>query len=155
MESMAVKEKEKVYEAGVHYVPTLEPSDAEKKLAEIKDVVSSQGTVLGEEAVQKQDLAYTIRHKVRRQTGTYDRYNESYFGSVKFLTSQEVVRNLQERLHGDEQVLRFLIVETVKDSTRIGPVLPDEEEKEEEKKEGKGKGANDTKEAKSTQGDEA
>ena len=127
---MAVREK--VYEVSVHYVPTLKEPEVGKKTEELKKAIMSTGEVLGEEPAQKVDLAYTIRHKTRRASGTYDRYSESYFGSVKFRSPQALVRTLHETLQGDDQVIRFLILETVSGDTRIGPVLPGEKEKKDE-----------------------
>ena len=140
---MAVKKKEKTYEISVHYVPTLEESEAGEKLTSLKKTIESDGEVIGEEPVQKMNLAYTIRHKTRKGDGTYDRHDESYFGSVKFRSPQELIVTLQADLQGDDQVIRFLTLETVGDNTRIGPVLPGENKEDDsedaDKKKGKKK----------------
>ncbi|MDE0243630.1 MAG: 30S ribosomal protein S6 [Candidatus Kaiserbacteria bacterium] len=154
---MAVKEKEKIYEVSVHYVPALEDAEIAKKIADLKETISASGTVLGEDPMQKISLAYTIRHKVRQSDGVYDRYDESHFGSVKFRSPQSLVRDIHTLLQGDGQVIRFIVLETADGDTRIGPVLPGEEKEEEgaekEEKEGEKK-ADDKKKAKKSDGDE-
>ena len=131
---MATKKTNKVYEVSFHLLPTV-GKQLEKKFEEIKNNITAKGgEVLESVAPEQVDLAYTIRHSVRKQDGSYSRYDEAYFGSVKFKASQESVRNVRQEFQADNDILRFLIVETVEGNTRIGPKLPgvEDEPKEED-----------------------
>ena len=129
--SMGNKSTEKVYEVSFHLVPTIDDDGVLKAFDRVKGAVSEKGKVLGEEHPVLRDLAYTIRHTVRRRDGSYDRYDEAYFGSVKFSSPRDGVRQVEQSLLGDDEVLRFLVLETSAEDTRIGEVLPGTEEKEE------------------------
>ena len=83
--------------------------------------------MLGEEEPTRRNLAYTIRHTVRQSDGSYNRYDEAYFGSVKFRALRRGVKQIEDSLLGDAEVLRFLLLETVAEDTRVGEVLPDVE----------------------------
>lgn len=133
--SMGNKSTERVYEVSFHLVPTLDEDGVSGVFARVKKVVSEAGKVLGEVSPVLRDLAYTIRHTVRQRDGTYNRYDEAYFGSVKFSSSQGAVKQVEQSLLSDEEVLRFLLLETSADDTRVGEVLPDDEE-EKDKEEG-------------------
>ena len=134
--SMGNKSTEKVYEVSFHLMPTMDADGVLKAFEQVKKVVSDNGKVLSEEQPVLRDLAYMIRHTVRRRDGSYDRYTEAYFGSVKFSSSRDGVKHVEQALSDDDTVLRFLILETSAEDTRIGEVLPGDEK--EEKKENKG-----------------
>ena len=138
--SMAIKNEEKIYEVSFHLVPTIDADALPAVFERVKGVVSGQGEVLGEEEPTRRELAYTIRHTVRQSDGSYNRYDEAYFGSVKFRALRGGVKQIEDALSGDGEVLRFLLLETVADDTRVGEVLPDAEP-EDEVKEGDAQGA--------------
>ena len=120
---MATKKTKKVYEVSFHLIPTI-ADNAGKKFQEIKGVISGSGEILSEEAPEYIALAYTIRHAVRKQDGSYSRYNEAFFGSIKFRAGNEFAEELRGVLQADKDILRFLVAETVEENTRIGSVLP-------------------------------
>ena len=130
--SMATKKTHKVYEVSFHLLPTIGEQSG-KKSEEIKgNITAKGGEVLESVAPEQMDLAYTIRHSVRKQDGSYSRYDEAYFGSVKFKASQKSVKDIRQDLQADNDILRFLIVETVEGNTRIGPTLPGVEDEPKE-----------------------
>ena len=130
--SMANKNEEKVYEVSFHLVPSIDADKVPEVFERVKGVVSAVGEILSEEQPVLRDLAYTIRHTVRQRDGSYNRYDEAYFGSVKFRALRDAVKQVERTLQDDAEVLRFLLLETVADDTRIGEVLPDVEVEEEE-----------------------
>ena len=136
---MGNKKLEKVYEVSFHLIPTLDADSVLKAFERVKKVVSEVGKVISEEQPVLRDLAYMIQHTVRQRDGSYNRYTEAYFGSVKFSAPRGSVKQVEQALMGDDEVLRFLLLETTDEDTRIGEVLPGdkEEEKKEEKKEEK------------------
>ena len=128
--TMANKNEEKVYEVSFHLVPDIDPDKVSAVFDWVKGIVSEKGEVLSEEQPVKRDLAYTVRHTVRQRDGSYNRYDEAYFGSVKFRALRGAVRQIELTLTQDEEVLRFLLLETVEEDTRIGEVLPGDEVEE-------------------------
>ena len=126
--SMGNKSTEKVYEVSFHLVPTMDADGVLQAFERVKNAVSDQGKVLNEEQPALRELAYTIRHTVRQRDGTYNRYDEAHFGSVKFSAPRDSVKQVEQALLGDEEVLRFLVLETSAEDTRIGEVLPSDEE---------------------------
>ena len=128
--SMANKNEEKVYEVSFHLVPDIDPDKVSGVFDRVKGIIAEKGEVLSEEQPVKRDLAYTVRHTVRQRDGSYNRYDEAYFGSVKFRALRRDVGQLELTLTQDEEVLRFLLLETVEEDTRIGEVLPGDEVEE-------------------------
>ena len=121
---MANKKVEKIYEVSFHLVPEMDEEAAARLAEDLRSAIADKNEVLGTEEIQRIDLTYTIRHRVRRSDGSYNRYNEAYFGAIKFRAPTSYVTTLDESLRKNESVLRFLIVETVAEDTRIGPDLP-------------------------------
>ena len=127
---MANKNEEKVYEVSFHLVPSIDKDKVPGVFERVKKVVSEKGEVLSEEQPVLRDLAYTVRHTVRQRDGSYNRYDEAYFGSVKFRALRSATAQIEQALLEDEEVLRFLLLETVAEDTRIGEVLPGDEPEE-------------------------
>lgn len=127
---MANRQNERIYEIGLHIIPTIDEGKVSTVFEDIRKAVAEDVEVLGEESPEHHNLAYTVRHAVRKGDGSYDKYGESYFGSIKFKTLQEHVKKVRRYMQDNENILRFLILETVTEDTRIGEVLPGEEQKE-------------------------
>lgn len=128
---MANKKTQKVYEISFHLIPTIDKEKVPAAYERIKGIIAKEGEIVSDEEPMHMDLAYTIRHPVRQSDGSYNNYNEAYFGSVKFKASQEFVKKLHKEIQNNEEALRFLILETAEEDTRIGKVLPGTEEEEE------------------------
>ena len=87
---------------------------------DVKASVASESEILSEEVPHLQQLAYTVR----QSDGTYSRYDEAYFGSIKFRASQEGMMKIKQSMQGNENILRFIVLEAVEEDTRIGETLP-------------------------------
>ena len=127
---MVTKSEKKIYEVSFHLVPTIDADALSGVFERIKAIVSGQGEIVSEEQPVRRGLAYTIRHTVRQSDGSYNRYDEAYFGSVKFRALRGGVKQIEASLNSDDEVLRFLLLETVAEDTRIGEILPGTEEEE-------------------------
>lgn len=107
-----------VYELGYHILPTV----AEEALAEEVDalkalIVQSGGVFIAEEAPQRINLAYKME-KGERGKNTY--FDSAYFGWMKFELSPEKTLELKDALENRPNVLRFLLIKTVREDTRVG-----------------------------------
>lgn len=118
----------RVYELGYHLVPTL----AEEQVPQASDAVRGMiegvsGTIIADEKPVFIDLAYTIVKVVNHKNKSFD---EAYFGFIKFEAYPEEIATLEEALKRDENVLRYLVVKTLKENTFISKKIPSVKAKE-------------------------
>ena len=69
-----------------------------KVFTAVKDTLESAGEVLSVDALQKTALAYTIQHTERSDDGVYEKYDEAWFGSIKFRSPRTYVQTLHTDL---------------------------------------------------------
>ena len=106
-----------VYEVGFHIVPTVAEGDLSGVLEQIRGALAKgEAEVIKEEFPVKRALAYTIE---RATQGKREKYNESYFGFIKFATSKEGVEQFAKDLRVMREVLRYLIIETVREDAVV------------------------------------
>jgi hypothetical protein len=63
-------------------------------------------------------LAYTIE---RASAGHHEKFDEAYFGFIKFATERENIPALEAILRANREVLRFLLVQTVREDLINAP----------------------------------
>ena len=114
------KDEKAVYEVGFHVVSTLAEGEvgavADKIRAELK---KSDAEIIKDNAPQKIMLAYTIERPV--SGGVREKHTSAYFGSIKFETTPGAIPALQEMLRGTREVLRFIVIETVREEATAQP----------------------------------
>jgi ribosomal protein S6 len=108
-------EKAPVYEVGFHIVPTVAEPEVAAVVAKIKSALGA-AEIIKEEAPRKMALAYTIERSVE---GKRERYAEAYFGFIKFAAEPAAVPLLQEALRGMREILRFIIISTVREDVVV------------------------------------
>ena len=119
----------RIYEVGFHLVPMIPLEQVANHAAEIKALITGNGGVIIAEGEAKMiDLAYEISTMI---DGVKHRCNSAYFGWVKFECEAEQSLDIEKGLHADKNVLRFLLVKTVRENTMIDKKLFMEEEGEE------------------------
>lgn len=107
----------RIYELGYHLVPTLSAEQIPGASGAVRGMIEriSKG-IIAEELPVFIDLAYqivkTIDHKNKR-------FDDAYFGWIKFEVSPAGIAELEEGLKKDENVLRYLIVKTIRENTFI------------------------------------
>ncbi|MBA3733464.1 30S ribosomal protein S6 [Patescibacteria group bacterium] len=142
MEKENIKEKgdtAAVYEVSYLLLPSLAIEQVPAKASSLKEMLTSAGgLVISDENPVLIDLAYpmtkvvsTIRHKVT--TG--------YFGWVKFEMSREIntegIVAVKKALDADDSILRYLIVNTVRENTLLtGKMKLQKEDRRREDEEG-------------------
>ena len=107
-----------VYELGYHILPTV----AEEALAGEVDalktlLVQADGVFIAEEAPKRINLAYKME-KGERGKNTY--FDSAYFGWMKFELLPEKTLELKDALENRPNMLRFLLIKTVREDTRVG-----------------------------------
>lgn len=105
----------RIYEVGYLLVPTLGDEQAPVKYSNLKELVSSLGgSIVSDEAPKMIDLAYQM---VKVISNIRNKFDNAYFGWIKFSMSPEEVLKLKAKLDLDVDVIRFLMIKTVKENT--------------------------------------
>jgi ribosomal protein S6 len=106
-----------VYEASYLLMPTLSLEQVPGKVAGIKEAIVSFGaTLISDEDPVLIDLAYPMVKVV--QTNRM-KANEGYFGWVKFELEKGSLKLVKKMLDESPDVLRHLIIKTVKENTLL------------------------------------
>ena len=113
------KNNQPTYELGFHVSPAVAEDGVGVVVDKIRATLTaaSGSEVLNEHAPEKRSLAYTIELS---NQGKHQKFDESYFGFIKFGTERENVKAIEEKLRTMKEVIRFLLIEV----DRNEPVAP-------------------------------
>ena len=103
-----------IYEIGYHLVPTIAEADVAVAANKVRKMLGT-AEVIKDEAPRKLTLAYVIE---RPAAGRREKYAEAYFGFIKFATDKENINALEQALRANREVLRYLLVETVREDAQ-------------------------------------
>lgn len=112
-----VKNTTPVYEIGFHIVPTV-GDDGVSAVVESLRKLLGEAEIINEGFPKKITLAYQVE---RATQGKREKYTESYFGHIKFATTREAIPPLHAAVSALQLVLRFLIIETVREDIAQAP----------------------------------
>jgi ribosomal protein S6 len=105
----------RVYEISFIFDNKLDEEAALEKGNAIKQSIATLGgSFISEEAPYMRELAYEM---VRVVNNVNIRFNEGYFGWIKFELDGQKVKELEKGLKSDEQLVRFMVVTTVRENT--------------------------------------
>ena len=105
----------RVYEISFIFDNKIDENTALEKANAIKQsIVTLGGNFISEEVPYMRELAYEMTRVVNNVNV---RFNEGYFGWIKFEMDGSKVKELEKGLKLDEQVVRFLVVKTVRENT--------------------------------------
>jgi len=111
-ENESVMDEAKVYEISYILDNRLDESKAlEKAEAFKKDIASLEGSFISEETPYVRELSYEMTRVVNNVNV---RFIEGYFGWLKFEMIPTKIEELNKKLKLDEEVVRFLILKTIK-----------------------------------------
>jgi ribosomal protein S6 len=128
MTKETVKTEGTVYEVGYHIVPAVSPEKLPAEVDAIKAVLGKNGaTVISEEFPKLRNLAYQM---VKAIGPARHRYDSAYFGWIKFEAQPESALEIKKALDGNEKILRYLLIKTVRENTLYGPKILGEEKKD-------------------------
>lgn len=106
-----------VYEVGFHIIPTVGEEG-------VGAVVESVRSILGDAEIINEGFPHkiTLAYQVERATqGKREKYTESYFGHIKFAATREALPAIHAALSASQPILRFLIIETVREDIAQAP----------------------------------
>jgi ribosomal protein S6 len=105
----------RVYELGYLLVPTIPEENVLTTFGNLKELVNSfGGQIISDEMPKKIVLAYTM---LKVYKNVRNKFNEAYFSWIKFEMSGDKVLELKKKLDLDPEIIRFLIIKTVKENT--------------------------------------
>ncbi len=105
----------RVYELGFLFVPTIAEENVPATYGALKDLISSfGGELISDEMPRMMPLAYSMLKVV---SNVRSKFTSGYFGWVKFHMDGDKVIELKKKLDFDPNVIRFLILKTVKENT--------------------------------------
>jgi ribosomal protein S6 len=114
-EEAAGSTSERVYELGYLLVPTLAEDEVPAAYGNLKELIASLGGApVSDEMPRMIPLAYQM---VKVISNIRNKFNNAYFGWVKFTMESDKVLELKKKLDLDPTVIRFLILKTVKENT--------------------------------------
>ena len=124
MEKVETLEKEggvQVYELGYHIVSTVAEENVPKEVQILKDTVLKDGGSLVAEGEPKLiNLAYSMTKSV---ADTKKKFTSAYFGWIKFETKSELMPAIKKAVDANPNVLRYLLIKTVRENTLYTPKL--------------------------------
>lgn len=113
---------QRIYEVGFHIVPGVSEDKIWAKVSAIKENLDRiKAVVVSEEAPRMRALSYAIQKSIG---GRYQNFSQAYFGWIKFEADAAGVFLFKEALEKNENILRFLIVKTVRENTMTAPRVP-------------------------------
>ncbi len=118
MKSMSddqMKEAGKIYELAYLFVSTIPEENIAAEEGALKEMLSNVGAVaIGEDFPRLISLAYEMEKTIANKKQKFD---SGYFGWIKFELDPENISKLDEELKRKENIIRFLIIKTVRENT--------------------------------------
>ena len=106
-----------IYEVGYHIVSSIPEEGVGARVAQVHDVIEKAGgTIISEEFPKTVELAYEMVKVADNQRKSY---TSAYFGWVKFEGPGSSVEVVKKALDGDREILRFIVIKTVRENTLI------------------------------------
>jgi len=105
----------KVYEVGFHIIPRVSEGDIPAEVEKVKSILSTNGaSVIAEEMPRMTQLSYGM---AKAATGKREEFTSAYFGWVKFECDAAVINTITAEVAALPNVLRSIVVSTVREST--------------------------------------
>lgn len=114
-ENITEKPDSRIYEFGYHIISSIPEEKLPSEVTAIKDVLEANGAVfIAEEFPRLKHLSYVITKVL---SAKHLKFDTAYFGWVKFEMDPSSVLVVKKIFEGNPNILRFLIVKTVREST--------------------------------------
>ena len=106
-----------VYEIGFHVVPGVADEGVSAVVESVRKALGD-AEIISEGFPKKITLAYQVE---RAATGKREKYTESYFGHIKFAMQRDGITAFTTAMRTMDPILRFLIIETVREDIATAP----------------------------------
>ncbi len=106
----------RIYEVGYHVNAAVAEDGLEKVVGEIRGMIEQAGgSFIAEGAPTMTKLAYEIESRDGDKKARHDR---AYFGWIKFESTIDAARTLEESLKLNRNIVRCIVFQTVREETR-------------------------------------
>lgn len=113
--------KKQIYELGYHVLPTLSEDEVAKVVTALKGELSKMNAeIIAEAHPSMMTLAYELNKDIENKNR---KFGTAYFGWIKFEVETSMIEAFKELMDKNLNVLRFIIVKTVRESTLATPKL--------------------------------
>jgi ribosomal protein S6 len=107
----------RIYEVGFHIVPIIAEENLSEETTFIRNTITNAGGhVISDGPPSKMDLAYAVDAEIGGDRKTFD---TSYFGWIKFELLGENLEKVKKALDLRENILRHLLVKTIREDTIV------------------------------------
>lgn len=111
----------RVYEIGYLLVPHIKEEDVDTKVDALRKMITDKGGLpIAEGRPELIELAYPISKDIENKR---QQYTKGYFGWIKFDISPEATMTLKKEMDAQASIMRYLLITTVREDTRIGNAL--------------------------------
>ena len=118
-----------VYEIGYHIVSAVSAENLPNEVENIKNFIVKEGaSIISEELPKMRELAYSVKKTIG---GVKRNFDTAYFGWIKFDVGETPVAKIKKFLDENENILRFLLIKTIRENTLFSPKVSDAAIKEE------------------------
>ncbi|MDO8493334.1 MAG: 30S ribosomal protein S6 [bacterium] len=108
----------KLYEVGYLLIPLIPEDKVADEVNTVRSYIENTGGfIVSEEQPKMRKLSYEI--KQRGMASKKARFEDAYFGSMRFQATAEAVLAVNESLDKNDKILRFLMIKTVKEVPRV------------------------------------
>lgn len=108
-------EEGRVYELAYLFVPTLTEDVVSASFGNLKNLLEKHGaTFVAEELPKTVELAYEMNRTILNKKTWF---TSGYFGWIKFEIDPSAIKDVEEKLKRDEEIIRYMIIKTVREST--------------------------------------
>ena len=105
----------RVYELGYLLVPTIPEDEVGAMYGNLKELVATHaGVMISDDMPRMIPLAYEM---LKVTQNVRSKYTNAYFGWLKFEMEADQIGEMKKKLDLDPNVLRFLIIKTVRENT--------------------------------------
>jgi len=117
----------RVYEVGYLLLPSIPEEHVSQNTDAIKKMIADvSGNIISQGDPQLRNLSYEMVKNVGSKNQTF---KSAYFGWIKFEAPAESIPTLHDNLRATENILRFLLIKTVRENTFMGLSKNSAEEK--------------------------
>lgn len=115
------KSDKTIYEIGYNLIPTISEEEVAKQVGKMKEKITSlNGEIISDEYPNQIKLAYEMIKEINNKNV---RFNSAYFGWIKFEMDPSDVAEIKKMADGDVNVLRHIIIKTVRENTIYTPKI--------------------------------
>ena len=112
----------RVYEVGYLLVGSIAENDVPREVTAIKDILEKEDAgIFAEEFPKLRQLTYAMKKNI---AGAYQTFENAYFGWIKFELTGDKVKNIEDGLKLNANILRYLLIKTVREHTLVGARPP-------------------------------